>query len=90
MKAISKVIMSAAMMGQSDPDKFFAFFDYLAGKPVEASGAMKNYAMGSEVAIAMLTMKDALREGGKFYTLHKGWEESAIRRTEGPELRSNT
>lgn len=81
-EAISKVIMSAAMMGQSDPDKFFAFFDYLAGKPVEATSAMKNYAMGGEVAIAMLTMKDALREGGQFYTLHKGWDESTIRRAE--------
>lgn len=81
-RAITETILGATLLGKNDPDKFFAFFDYLAGRPVEVSQQMKDFALGGTVATAMLTLKDALKEGGDFYTLRKNWDISTIRRVE--------
>ena len=43
---------------------------------------MKDFALGGTVATAMLTLKDALKEGSAFYTLRKNWDISTIRRVE--------
>lgn len=81
-RAITETILGATLLGKNDPDKFFAFFDYLSGRPVEVSQQMKDFALGGTVATAMLTLKDALKEGSAFYTLRKNWDISTIRRVE--------
>lgn len=81
-KAIIESILGILMISKNDPDKFFAFFDYLAGKPVEVSPAMKTFASGEVVATAMLTLKSALKDGSAFSMLRSAWENSAVRRVE--------
>lgn len=81
-RAITQTILGALMIAKNDPDKFFAFFDYLAGKPVEVSPAMKNWAAGKVVATAMLTLKSALKDGSSFAMLRTAWETSTVRRVE--------
>ena len=81
-RALAETILGATLLGKNDPDKFFAFFDYLAGRPVQVSQQMKDFALGGTVATAMLTLKDALKEGGAFYSLRKGWDISTVRRVE--------
>lgn len=81
-RSIIQTILGALMIAKNDPDKFFAFFDYLAGKPAEVSPAMKNWAAGKVVATAMLTLKSALKDGGSFALLRHSWEGSTIRRVE--------
>lgn len=81
-KAITQTILGALMIAKNDPDKFFAFFDYLAGKPVEVSPAMKSLAAGDVVATAMLTLKSALKDGSSFDMLRSAWEVSSVLRVE--------
>lgn len=81
-KAIVETILGVMMMSKNDPDKFFAFFDYLAGRNVDVSRPMKEFAAGKVVATAMLTLKAALKEGGQFYMLRDAWQNSTIRRVE--------
>lgn len=81
-KAITETIIGALMIAKNDPDKFFAFFDYLAGRKVNVSPAMEMFASGKVVATAMLTLKSALKEGGAFYMLRSSWENSTVRRVE--------
>lgn len=81
-RAIVQTILGALLVAKNDPDKFFAFFDYLAGKKVDVSPAMKNWAAGKVVATAMLTLKSALKDGSAFAMLRTAWETSTVRRVE--------
>jgi hypothetical protein len=85
-RAITEVILDVSLLAKQDPDKFFAFFDYIAGKNVEVSQKMRDYAQGSLVATAMITLKSALAEGSQFDTLRKTWQMSTIRRVEVTNL----
>lgn len=81
-KAVVESILGAFLITKNDPDKFFTFFDYLAGRKVEVSPAMQQFASGKVVATAMLTLKSALKDGSQFYVLRDAWESGAIRRVE--------
>ena len=85
-RAITEVILDVSLLAKQDPDKFFAFFDYIAGKNVEVSQKMRDYAQGSLVATAMLTLKPALAEGSQFDTLRKTWQMGTVHRVQATNL----